>query len=64
MSESFDISLLEMINGSSSSFLDGLMLTMTSGFVWIPLYVALLYLVINNSETMAQIMLVVGAAVL
>ena len=64
MSESFDITLLEMINGNSSSFLDGLMLTMTSGFVWIPLYVALLYLVINNSETMAQIMLVVGAAVL
>ena len=64
MPESFDITLLEMINGSSSSFLDGLMLTMTSGFVWIPLYVALLYLVINNSETMAQIMLVVGAAVL
>ena len=32
------------------------MLTYTSGFTWIPLYVGLLYLVIKNNETMLQIL--------
>lgn len=64
MPGSFDVAILEMFNGCGSSFFDGLMLTLTSGFVWIPLYVALLYLVIYNSETMTQIMLIVGAAIL
>lgn len=60
----FDVALLGLLNGSSSSFLDALMLILTSGYTWIALYVALFYLVINNSETMAQIMLIVGCAVL
>ena len=60
MIENIDIALLEFLNGSASSFLDALMLTLTSGYTWIPLYVALLYLVINNSETMSHIILVVG----
>lgn len=59
-----DLALLELVNGSNSSFLDALMLTLTSGYTWIALYVALLYLVINNSETMSHIMLVVGCSVL
>lgn len=64
MAENIDFALLELLNGSGSSFLDGMMLVLTSGITWIPLYVALLYLVINNSETMAQIMLCAGAALL
>lgn len=59
-----DIAVLELLNGSSSSFFDGLMATLTSGFTWIPLYVSLLYLVINNSDNMTKIGLVVGAAIL
>lgn len=59
-----DIAILEVLNGSSSSFLDGLMVTLTSGITWIPLYLSLLYLVINNSDNMAKIGLVVGAAIL
>lgn len=58
-----DIAVLELLNGSSSSFLDGLMATLTSGYTWIPLYVSLLYLVINNSDNMTKIGLVVGAAI-
>jgi len=35
----------------------------TSGFTWIPLYVALFYLIVKNNETMAQIgLIVLGAA--
>ncbi len=64
MTENLDITLLELFNGSGSSFLDALVLTLTSGYVWIGLYVALLYLVINNSETMSQIFLVIGCALL
>lgn len=59
-----DIALLELFNGSGSSFWDALMLTLTSGYTWIALYVALLYLVISNSETMAHIILVAGCAIL
>lgn len=64
MTDNFDISILELVNGSSSSFWDAFMLTLTSGYTWIPLYIALLYLVIYNSETMSQIMLVIGCALL
>ena len=47
-----DTDLLLALNGSSSQFVDGLMMALTSGFTWIPMYVALLYLVVKNSETM------------
>lgn len=64
MTDTFDISLLQMLNGSDSSFVDALMLTLTSGYTWIALYVALLYLIVHNSDNMAKVMLVVGSAVL
>ncbi len=56
--------MLAFFNGSESLFLDGLIVTLTSGATWIPLYVALLYLVIKNNDTMAQIMLIVGCCLL
>lgn len=59
-----DRSLLLALNGSDSLFLDGWMMLLTSGFTWIPLYVALLYLVIKNNETMSQILLIVGCSLL
>ena len=40
------------------------MITLTSSVTWIPLYVALFYLVIKNNETMTQIFLVIGFATL
>lgn len=58
-----DEQILLFFNGSDSLFLDGLMTTLTSGLTWLPLYVALLYLVIKNNETMPQILLTIGAAV-
>ncbi len=56
--------ILAFINGSDSLFLDNLAVVLTSGLTWIPLYIALLYVVIKNNETMQQIMLVVGCALL
>ena len=45
----YDQELLLALNGSDSQFMDGLMMALTSGLTWIPLYIALLYLVIKNS---------------
>ena len=54
--------LLMLFNGSNSSFIDGIMMIATNGLTWIPLYVALLLLVIKNNESMSQICIVVGGA--
>ena len=59
-----DRDLLLMLNGSDSLFLDNWMTWLTCGLTWIPLYVALLYLVIKNNETMPQILLIVGCSLL
>ena len=59
-----DKALLLFFNGSDSLFLDQLISLLTSGYTWIPLYLALFYLVVKNNETMAQITLTVGCALL
>jgi len=56
-----DQQLLLLLNGSDSLFLDGLMVTLTSGFTWIPLYIAVVWLIIKNNETMPLVMLAIGA---
>ncbi|MCD8291219.1 MAG: phosphatase PAP2 family protein [Prevotella sp.] len=56
--------ILAFFNGSDSLFMDNLSVVLTSGLTWIPLYLSLLYVVIKNNETMRQIMLVVGCALL
>lgn len=59
-----DRSLLAFFNGSDSLFLDNLVVILTSGLTWIPLYLSLLYIVIKNNETMKQILLVIGCVCL
>ena len=59
-----DHQLLGVFNGSDSLFLDGLMITLTSSPLWIPLYLALLYLIIKNNETMVQILIIIGFSAL
>lgn len=59
-----DRQVLLLFNGSSSLFLDQLTVLLTAGVTWIPMYVALFYLVIKNNETMTQIMIIVGCAAL
>ena len=59
-----DTKLLYLVNGSHSAFVDGVMMMLTNGFTWLPLYIALFILVIKNNESMGQIMLVTGCALL
>lgn len=59
---SLDQYLLTLINGSNSLFLDSIVPMLTSAITWIPLYIGLLYIVVKNNETMAQIGLAVGGA--
>ena len=56
--------ILYWFNGSNSLFEDGLVSLLTSGMAWIPLYIALFYLVMKNNDTMGQIMLIVGSIIL
>lgn len=59
-----DKTLLMVFNGSHCPFVDRLAVTLTCGYMWIPLYIALLLLVINNHKTVALISLVIGMALL
>ena len=54
-----DKTLLMVFNGSHCPFVDRLAVTLTCGYMWIPLYIALLLLVINNHKTV-----VIGIALL
>jgi len=59
-----DKHLLLELNGSSSLFLDGLVKTLTTATTWIPLYVALLYLVIKNNDSTKRTLMIVAGALL
>lgn len=56
-----DKSLLLAFNGSGSMFIDSMALTLTSGYTWIPLYLALFYLVIKNNERWSYILLIMAS---
>ncbi len=62
--QDIDLRVLHFFNGNNNVFLDQMMQLLTSGFTWIPLYIVLLVIVIRNNETMGQIVLVIGAALL
>lgn len=62
--QNIDFQVLQWFNGSNNVILDQLALVLTSGFTWIPLYVVLFIVVMRNNETMMQIGLVVGSALL
>lgn len=59
-----DKTLLMVFNGSHCPFVDRLAVTLTCCYMWIPLYIALLLLVINNHKTVVQISLVISMALL
>ena len=52
------------VNGSESLYLDGVVKTLTTAATWIPLYVALFYLVLKNNESFLKILLIIGCAAL
>ena len=59
-----DKSLLLAVNGSQSLFADGLVKTLTTAATWIPLYIALFYLVLKNNDTVQKIVGVVACALI
>lgn len=59
-----DLWWMPVLSGPHTLFLDTFATVLTSGWTWVALYLTLLFVVIKNNETMAQIWLVVGAAVL
>lgn len=58
----FDKQLLLMVNGSDSVFLDYVVMTLTNGLTWIPLYLSLLYVVIKTNKLPKDILYIVAAA--
>ena len=59
-----DQSILYLFNGSHSLYVDTLMTVFTNAFTWVPLYLVLIFVIIKNNETMPQILLAIGGAVL
>ena len=57
-----DLEVLHFFNGSNNIMIDQLALVLTSGLTWIPLYLAIFYIIVRNNETMAQICLAVICA--
>jgi undecaprenyl-diphosphatase len=58
----FDKQLLLMLNGSDSTFIDGVALTLTKAGTWVPLYVSLLYVVVKNNINWRTIVLILASA--
>jgi len=55
-----DKQLLLWFNGSESLFLDGLVKTLTTATTWIPLYLALFYMVLKNNDNIRKVLLVLA----
>ena len=51
-----------MLNGSDSTFLDWVVMTLTNAKTWIPLYLALLYVVIKTNRNLREVLLILAAA--
>ena len=62
--QQLDLSMLHLFNDGGNLMIDQIAVVLTSGLTWIPLYLVLLYIVIRNNETMAQIGLVIFGAAL
>ena len=59
-----DCELLLFFNGGNSVLIDVLMQALTSGLTWIPLYLALFYLVIRSNKSVGRIVAIVICAAL
>lgn len=59
-----DVAILQFFNGSGNLMMDQIVWVLTSGLTWIPLYLALFYIVVRNNETMPQIGLVLFSVIL
>jgi undecaprenyl-diphosphatase len=58
----FDKQLLLALNGSDSVFLDYVIMTLTNARTWIPLYLALLFVVLKTNRGTREVLLVLASA--
>lgn len=58
----FDKQLLLMVNGSDSTFLDWVVMTLTNAKTWIPLYLSLFYVVLKTNRNVREVLLIMAAA--
>ena len=58
----FDKELLLWINGSDSLVMDSVIVTLTTATTWIPMYLALFYVVLKSNSTVREILLVLAGA--
>lgn len=58
----FDKQLLLLLNGSDSLFFDSLIMTLTTAQTWIPLYLALFYVVWKANRIPREIFFIIAAA--
>ena len=57
-----DLAILHFFNGGGNMLMDQVVWVLSSGVTWIPLYLALFYIVVRNNETMPQIGLILPMA--
>ena len=60
----YDQDLLLAMNGSDSLFMDGLMWTFTQTLTWVPLLVALIYVLLKNQRPATCATIILGAVLL
>lgn len=62
--QQWDLSLLLALNGSDSTYLDGIMWTVTKTATWIPLFLGLFWLIVKNNDWRRSLLLFVLIALL
>ena len=60
----WDKALLVALNGSTSTYLDGIMMTITETPTWIPLFACLLYAIVRNNSWRGSLFIIVMVALL
>lgn len=60
----WDKALLVALNGSTSTYLDGIMMTITETPTWIPLFACLLYVIVRNNSWRGSLFIIVMVALL
>lgn len=59
-----DKTIFGLLNGSSYSVMDNFMLDITTWWVWIPMYISLIFVVMKNNETIQRMAFTIGMAFL
>ncbi len=59
LTQSFDLPVMGVLQGTESLFLDRLMLVLTFPYTWIPLYLTLVFAVIKNSSSFLHAALII-----